>query len=134
MREFLAITNALADENRLRLLMSLNGHELCVCKLVDFIGLSDSTVSKHMSILRQAGLVESRKKGRWVYYRLANEEVSPLAKKALEFAFEQLRGDRVVSSDVTRINEIMSKDDGTACQPNALPCSTAEPDAVPATA
>ena len=69
-----------------------------------------------------------------MYYRLANEEVSPLAKKAIEFASEQLRGDRIVSSDATRIIEIMSRDDGTACQPNALPCSTAEPDAVPATA
>jgi ArsR family transcriptional regulator, arsenate/arsenite/antimonite-responsive transcriptional repressor len=134
MREFLTITNALADESRLRLLLCLSDRELCVCKLVELIGLADSTVSKHMSILRQAGLVESRKKGRWVYYRLANEEVSPLARKAIEFAREQLRGDKVVSSDAARIIEILSKDDGTACQQDAIPCSTNKPDAVSVTA
>jgi ArsR family transcriptional regulator, arsenate/arsenite/antimonite-responsive transcriptional repressor len=134
MREFLAVTSALADENRLRLLMSLYGRELCVCKLVELIGLSDSTVSKHMSILRQAGLVEFRKKGRWVYYRLADVDISPLALKALEFAHEQLHNDRIISGDTARIIEILSKDDGSACQPDALPCSTNKSDAVPVTA
>jgi ArsR family transcriptional regulator, arsenate/arsenite/antimonite-responsive transcriptional repressor len=134
MKEFLTITNALSDESRLRLLMSLDGRELCVCKLVDFIGLSDSTVSKHMSILRLAGLVDARKKGRWVYYRLADVDLSPVAKKALEFVREQLRGDKIILSDTARIIEILNKDDGTACQPDDVPCSATKTDTATITA
>jgi ArsR family transcriptional regulator len=52
-----------------RALAALRGHELCVCQIVELLQLAPSTVSKHMSILRRSGLVESRKNGRWVYYR-----------------------------------------------------------------
>ena len=65
MRAFLAIAKALADENRARALMALGGGELCLCQIIEVLGMSPSTVSKHMSILHQAGLVERRKDGRW---------------------------------------------------------------------
>ena len=73
MFEFLNITKALAEENRLRILLALDGAELCVCQLVELLELAPSTVSKHMSVLRQARLVESRKDGRWMHYRLADD-------------------------------------------------------------
>lgn len=60
MLDFMAIAKALADENRVRLLLALQKQELCVCQLIELIGLAPSTVSKHMSILRQARLVEAR--------------------------------------------------------------------------
>ena len=69
MREFMNITKALADENRVRTLLALRKGELCVCQITELFGLAVSTVSKHLSILYQAGLVESRKDGRWIYYR-----------------------------------------------------------------
>ena len=68
MRDFMAIVKALADENRVRALMALRERELCVCEIIELLGLAPSTVSKHLSILYQAGLLESRKDGRWVYY------------------------------------------------------------------
>ena len=71
MRNLLAVLKALADETRVRALMALRRRELCVCQLVELLGLAPSTVSKHMSILKQARLVESRKEGRWMFYRLA---------------------------------------------------------------
>jgi DNA-binding transcriptional ArsR family regulator len=123
MRDFLAVANALADASRLRLFMSLCGRELCVCNLVDFIGLADSTVSKHMSILREAGLVESRKRGRWVYYRLAGEAASPLVRKALALAREELSEDRVIAADAGRVAVLLARDDGTACQPDSARCA-----------
>lgn len=52
--------------------MFLTKGELCVCQLIELLGLAPSTVSKHMSILYHAGLVETRKEGRWMYYRLPN--------------------------------------------------------------
>lgn len=74
MIEILNITKALSDENRIRALMMLTGGELCVCQIIEMMQLAPSTVSKHMSILKQAGLVETRKDGRWIYYRLAAAE------------------------------------------------------------
>lgn len=127
MREFLTVLNALSEPNRLRLLLRLRQHELCVCNLVDFIGLADSTVSKHMSILKQAGLVESCKKGRWVYYRLADEDASPLVKTALQFAYDHLHNDKIILGDANRMEDILRNDDGLKCQSVTNSCTTHEP-------
>jgi ArsR family transcriptional regulator len=61
MREFVNITKALSDSNRVRTLLALRKGELCVCQITELFGLAPSTISKHLSILAQAGLVESRK-------------------------------------------------------------------------
>lgn len=133
MREVLAVMNALADENRVRLVMSLSDHELCVCQLVDFIGLADSTVSKHMSILRDAGLVRSRKRGRWVYYRLAGGDASALVQNALSLVRQSLRDDATIRSDGAKLLE-MVKDNGSLCQAEAATCLDKERDAAVETA
>ena len=83
MIEFLNITKALAEENRLRILMALKGEELCVCQLIELLELAPSTVSKHVSVLRQARLVEGRKDGRWIYYRRAGESAPSEATEAI---------------------------------------------------
>lgn len=71
MEEALARLKALADGNRLRVAFALLGHpELCVCQITSLLGIATPTVSRHMSILHGAGIVESRKDGRWVFYRL----------------------------------------------------------------
>ena len=70
MLAFMNITKALADENRVRILAALKNRELCVCQIIDLLQLAPSTVSKHLSILRQARLLAVRKTGRWAYYRL----------------------------------------------------------------
>ncbi len=74
MYAFLSIARALSDENRVRALMMLSRGELCVCQLIEMLGLAPSTVSKHMSILRQARLVDASKHGRWMYYRLPDDD------------------------------------------------------------
>lgn len=63
LRDFMSVIKALADENRARILLALGGRELCVCQIVELLGLAPSTVSKHMSILKQARLVDGRKQG-----------------------------------------------------------------------
>jgi ArsR family transcriptional regulator len=72
MKDVLSVTKALSDGNRLRVMMALHDMtELCVCQLTEMLGLAPATVSRHMRILQNAGLVENRKNGRWVYYRLS---------------------------------------------------------------
>ena len=75
MWDFMAVTKALADENRVRMLLALQKQELCLCQLIELVKLAPSTVSKHMSILRSARLVDARKDGRWMYYRLVRIEI-----------------------------------------------------------
>jgi ArsR family transcriptional regulator len=67
---------ALSDRTRLRILHLLGGGELCVCHLVDILGVPQPTASRHLAYLRRAGLVMARKEGLWMYYRLtpANNE------------------------------------------------------------
>lgn len=80
---------ALADETRLRILALLLDGELCVCELIAALGLPQSTVSRHLAYLRNAGWVQDRRQGVWMYYRL-NEtehclvgEMKPLLRKYL---------------------------------------------------
>ncbi len=61
---------AAAERTRLRILALLRRGPLCVCQIVEILALSQSTVSKHLSILAGAGLVEDEKRGKWVFYRL----------------------------------------------------------------
>lgn len=65
-----AITKALADETRLRIIMMVRDRKPCVCQVVEVLALAPSTVSKHLSLLKAAGLIESFKLGRWIYYHL----------------------------------------------------------------
>lgn len=115
MKEFLAITKALADENRVRGLLALAGGELCVCQIIELLELAPSTVSKHMAILQDAGLVESRKQGRWIYYRLPEAPESPCARSILAVAMDCLRGDRRIREDARRIKRIRRMDRVELC-------------------
>ncbi|MCC7293318.1 MAG: winged helix-turn-helix transcriptional regulator [Phycisphaerales bacterium] len=64
------IAKALAHPSRLMILDALDRREICVCDLAQLVGADQSTVSKHLAILKQAGLVEDRKDGVMVYYTL----------------------------------------------------------------
>jgi len=77
MRAFMDIAKALADENRVRVLLILRDGELCVCQVVALLELAPSTVSRHMAVLRQARLVEARKVGKWVHYRRSDGADAP---------------------------------------------------------
>ncbi len=62
---------ALADETRLRILNLIGHREVCVCQIVEALGLGQSKVSRHLAHLRNAGLVNNRREGLWMYYSLA---------------------------------------------------------------
>jgi ArsR family transcriptional regulator len=68
----LEVFKALSDMNRLRIVSALSRYdELCACQITEVLQVTGATASRHLSILQQAGLLASRKEGRWVYYRLA---------------------------------------------------------------
>ena len=117
MRDFLAITKALSDESRVRALMFLTRGELCVCQIVEMLGLAPSTVSKHMAVLHGARLVESRKEGRWIHYRLADETAPPCVQQAIAWARECLAKDPAIRADAKTLRRIrkISRDELCAC-------------------
>ena len=67
---------ALADENRLAIMMSLRQREKCACYLLEELNISQSTLSHHMKILCDSGLVDYRKEGKWMHYSLSEEGVN----------------------------------------------------------
>ncbi len=104
MESLLSISKALGEKNRLRAFLALmDTEELCVCDVGDFLGLAPATVSRHMSILQQAGLIESEKRGRWVFYRMG-AAVDP---RLLEWIRHSVRNAGFPAQDMAKIQEIV---------------------------
>jgi len=72
MKQFIRVMKALSDPNRVRVLKLLEEDELCVCEIQSLLGLAQSTVSKHMKLLEDAGMVERKRQGTWIIYSLAD--------------------------------------------------------------
>ncbi len=107
MKQFLELARAVADEQRVRALLALQGRELCVCQIMAMLGLAPSTVSKHMSILKQAGLVEADKRGRWVYYRLPERGKDDALDQTLDWVFALATDERRLEEDLDRLCAIL---------------------------
>lgn len=84
MKLFIRVIKALSDPNRVRFIKLLGTKEFCVCELQQLIRLAQSTVSKHLKILEEAGLITYRKEGSWIIYRLTQGEESEYAKVMLD--------------------------------------------------
>ena len=116
MRSMLTVFKALADRNRLRIVAALQVHpEFCACQITELLQVSGATVSRHMAILMQAGLVESRKEGRWTYFRL----VSPPGGAVLclqNWLREEADKSSEIDRDRQRINTILSQDKEVLCR------------------
>ena len=111
----MAITKALSDPGRVRILLALRKGELCVCQITELFGLATSTVSKHLSILTHAGLTLSRKDERWVYYRLpenANTEVT----EALDWVMKSLGRSAAAREDAAKLRKILQMDVQDICR------------------
>jgi ArsR family transcriptional regulator, arsenate/arsenite/antimonite-responsive transcriptional repressor len=116
MFSFMAITRALSDQNRVRTLMALKDRELCVCQIIELLELAPSTVSKHMSILANARLVEGRQEGRWRYYRLACDDALDEVREAIAWTFKSLSKIPQIRQDSERIKEILKIDPEVLCR------------------
>jgi len=116
MREVMDVLKALADESRVRLLFALRDGELCVCQLIALMDLAPSTVSKHLSILRSARLVDSRKDGRWMYYRLPRKFQNSSAGRVLDLLFKEIEDSDQILDDQKHLKKICSEDIGKLCQ------------------
>jgi ArsR family transcriptional regulator len=106
-RDLLVPLKALADETRLRIFVLLTRQEMCVCEIEDVLNLSQSLVSNHLAVLRQAGLVKARRDAedaRWIFYRADPEAAAALRQKwAALLEVKPAPGDRRRAEDVCRL-------------------------------
>ena len=103
MQPFLLTMKALSDPNRVKIVKLLQQRSLCVCELRAALSISQPSVSKHLKLLEEAGLVTSSKEGLYVNYRLADGSASPYAATLLGSLRHWLDGDPEVSALVERV-------------------------------
>jgi ArsR family transcriptional regulator, arsenate/arsenite/antimonite-responsive transcriptional repressor len=106
MKQFLRVMKALSDPSRVKIVKMLQQKSLCVCEIRAAIQLAQPTVSKHLKILEDAGLVGCRKSGLWVNYQLADGGTSPYAATLLGNLKHWLQDDPEVARLVERLPSI----------------------------
>lgn len=116
MRTTVRVTKALADVQRVRILLMLEPGELCVCQIVEVLGLASSTVSRHLSVLAAADLVMSRKNGRWAYYRLPDAAADVFAKPMLDWLVETLKCDAGIRADRKKLASVAARSPEDLCR------------------
>lgn len=101
MKEYLKVMKALSDGNRTKILKMLAIKEMCVCEMKEALKMAQPSVSKHLKILEDAGLVESRKEGMWVNYSLSENPGTSYAGHMLEVLGDWINDDKEIIN-VTR--------------------------------
>jgi len=106
MKEKTKLFKALSDPNRLRILKMLQSKHLCVCEITNILNLATSTVSKHLSILRESGFITERKEGKWVNFQInptpSDQRVSAIL-SSLDF---WISDDEIIISDKEKVKTV----------------------------
>ncbi len=103
MRDFIKVMKALSDSNRVKMIKLLQRRMMCVCEIQEALGLAQSTASKHLKILEEAGLITYSKEGAWVNYRLADGGRNPYSASLLGNLRHWLEDDPEVAALAVRL-------------------------------
>jgi ArsR family transcriptional regulator, arsenate/arsenite/antimonite-responsive transcriptional repressor len=114
MTELVAVAKSFADATRVRILAALRERELCVCELCDALQVTQSTLSTHLQVIREAGLVRTRRQGKWVYYALEPSALQ-LVESVFGFFAARLRADKVLRKDRDQIGRRLAERENGAC-------------------
>jgi len=109
MRKLSKTFQALSDTNRLRILKMLEVRPLCVCEITEVLKLANSTVSKHLSILRDAEFILDQKEGKWVNYYLNDTKENEFTAKLLPLIADWMPDDKVIAEDRKKVNIVDRK-------------------------
>lgn len=110
MKEFIKVMKALSDPSRVKMVKMLQRRVMCVCEIQEALGIAQSTASKHLQILEDAGLVNYRKEGLWVNYDLADGSRNRYAASLLGNLRHWLDDEPDITSMVDRLSEIRRED------------------------
>ena len=106
MKDFIKVMKALSDPNRVKIIKMLQHKSMCVCEMQSALGVAQPTVSKHLKLLEEAGLVDFRKEGIWVNYHLADGEASPYVAALLGNLRHWLENDAQVTALLEKLPSI----------------------------
>ena len=110
MKDFIKVMKALSDPNRVKILKLLQQKTMCVCELQGALQVSQPSVSKHLKLLEEAGLVDYIKEGLWVNYYLADGKASPYAASLLGNLKHWLEEDPEIS-DLVEIVPFLNREE-----------------------
>jgi ArsR family transcriptional regulator len=105
MRDLSLFYAALADENRLRLLHLIKDGEICVCYLQEVLRTNQPKISRHLAYLKRAGLVEARREGKWMHYRLKKLDAG--LHKVLSDTLNHLQKQPQIRKDAQRLKQVL---------------------------
>jgi ArsR family transcriptional regulator, arsenate/arsenite/antimonite-responsive transcriptional repressor len=103
---------ALADPTRLRLLNLMNGREVCVCYFVEILKQGQPKISRHLAYLRRAGIVGTRREGKWMHYRIERPDDTKAA-SILDVTLRSFETDRKMKADLLRLGQ-------ACCEPQSF--------------
>jgi ArsR family transcriptional regulator, arsenate/arsenite/antimonite-responsive transcriptional repressor len=102
--DLVSLFAALADPTRLRLLNMMDGREVCVCYFVEILKQGQPKISRHLAYLRRAGIVEARRDGKWMHYRIERPD-DPKAASILNATLRSFNADKDMQADLTRLDK-----------------------------
>ena len=108
MEDVLKALKAMSDETRLRMLMLIKQQELCVCEIMQILGMRQSRVSRHLNILKDAKLAEARRHGTWMFYRSANIPSHPFRARIMQVLEEWMKDEDVVTTDRANLEQCLA--------------------------
>jgi ArsR family transcriptional regulator, arsenate/arsenite/antimonite-responsive transcriptional repressor len=106
MREFIKVMKALSDPNRVKMIKLLQRRVMCVCEIQEALGLAQSTASKHLKMLEDAGFIMYSKEGTWVNYRLADGGRNPYSASLLGNLRHWLEDEAEIEALMAKLPEI----------------------------
>lgn len=115
MKEYVDLFKALSDETRLRIMVLLSEKELCVCQIEAALRLSQVKVSRHLAILRHAGLVKDKRDGLWIYYSIA-EPKNKLEENLFDCFKQCLRKEKALSFDLANMKKCVAQPLGVVAE------------------
>jgi ArsR family transcriptional regulator, arsenate/arsenite/antimonite-responsive transcriptional repressor len=110
MKDFIRVMKALSDPNRVKIVKMLQHKSMCVCEIQSALGIAQPTVSSHLKLLEDAGLVSYQKEGLWVNYGLADGSASPYVATLLGNLRHWLQNDPEVTRLAERLPSIRRED------------------------
>jgi ArsR family transcriptional regulator len=105
-RAYVKILKALGDPNRIRIVKMLSERQLCLCEVREILGLSNSTVSKHLSILRDAGILLDSKDGKWVNFQLNVKPEQRFTRSIIDLLQDSFDDDETIQEDLKLVRTV----------------------------
>jgi ArsR family transcriptional regulator len=109
MNEVLTSIKSISEEIRVRILLLLLDKEACVCELMAVFGMAQSKLSHHLIILRDAGLLQDDKRGKWNYYRVNTKTLSPINRELVDALSQWLADDSVAEKDKRKLETVKQR-------------------------